>query len=93
MEQKLYICYTQNTETMDLQADLKWIHQELDNVKDPTFIEAIKNMLKYRKKVSSERISIEQYNEEINASIAQIKSGKTYTHQEMGERIKQWGKQ
>jgi hypothetical protein len=27
---------------MDLQADLKWIHQELDNVKDPTFIEAIK---------------------------------------------------
>ena len=40
---------------MDLEADLKWIHQELDNVKDPTFIEAIKNMLKYRKKVSNER--------------------------------------
>ena len=78
---------------MDLQADLKWIHQELKNVKDPTFIEAIKNMLKYRKKVSTDRISIEQYNEEINTSIAQIESGQTYTHQEMGERIKQWTKQ
>lgn len=78
---------------MNLQADLKWIHQELDSVKDPTFIEAIKNMLKYRKKVSSERISIEQYNIEIDASIAQIESKKTYTHQQMGERIKQWGKQ
>ena len=78
---------------MDIQADLKWIHKELDKIKDPTFIKAIKNMLKYRKKVSSERISIEQYNEEIEASIAQIKSGKTYTHQEMGERIKQWTKQ
>jgi predicted transcriptional regulator len=78
---------------MNLQADLKWIHQELDKVKDPTFIEAIKNMLEYRKKVSLERISIGQYNEEINASIAQIKSGKTFTHQEMGERIKQWEKQ
>lgn len=78
---------------MDLQADLKWIHQELDNVKDPTLIEAIKNMLKYRKKVSSERIGIEQYNAEIETSIAQMESGKTYTHQQMGERIKQWGKQ
>lgn len=78
---------------MDLQADLEWIHKELDKVKDPIFIEAIKNMLKYNKKVSSERISIEQYNLEIDASIAQIESGKTYTHQQMGERIKQWGKQ
>jgi predicted RNA-binding protein with RPS1 domain len=78
---------------MNLQADLKWIHQELENVKDPTFIKAIKNMLKYRKKVSTDRISIEQYNEEINISIAQIESGQTYTHQEMGERIKQWTKQ
>jgi len=78
---------------MDIQAELKWIHRELDNVKDPTLIEVFKNILKYRKKVSSERISIEQYNKEIDESIAQIESGKTYTHQEMGERIKQWGKQ
>lgn len=78
---------------MDLQADLKWIHEELDNVKDPTFIEAIKTMLRYRKKVSSDRLSVEQYNIEIDASIAQIEQGKTYTHQEMGERIKQWAKQ
>lgn len=78
---------------MDLQADLKWIHQELEKVKDPTFIEAIKNMLKYRKKVSSERISIEQYNEEIDTSITQIEQGKTYTHEQMAERIKKWGKQ
>ncbi|MDB4289835.1 hypothetical protein OAD49_03100 [Flavobacteriaceae bacterium] len=78
---------------MDLQADLKWIHQELDNVKDPTLIALFKNMLKYRKKVPSERISIEQYNKEINESIAQIERGEFYTHQEVKERIKQWGKQ
>ncbi len=78
---------------MDLQADLKWIHQELDNVKDPTFIEAIKNMLKYRKKVLLERISTEQYNEELDNSIQQIQEGKTFTSQEIAERIKQWGKQ
>lgn len=77
---------------MDLQTDLKWIHRELDKVKDPMFIEVIKNMLKYNKKVSSERISIEQYNKEIDASIAQIETGQTYTHQQMEERIKQWGR-
>ena len=78
---------------MNLEADIKWIHQELDKVKDPAFIEAIKNMLKYRSKVSTERINIEQYNKEINASIAQIESGETYSHQEMQDRIKQWTKQ
>ncbi len=78
---------------MDLEADLKWIRQELENVKDPTFIDAIKNMLIYRKKVSLERISLEQYNSEIDASIAQTENEKTYTHKEMEERIKQWTKQ
>lgn len=78
---------------MDLQADLQWILNELKEVKDPTLIEAFKNMLKYRKKVTSERISIEQYNKEIDNSIAQIKRGETYTQEEMGERIKKWGKQ
>ena len=50
-------------------------------------------MLKYRSKVSTERINIEQYNKEMDASIAQIERGETYTHQEMQDRIKQWTKQ
>ena len=78
---------------MDIKADIKWIQKELKEVKDPTLIEVFKSLLQYRKNVSSKRISIEQYNKEIDTSIAQIKSGKTYTHQQMGERIKQWGKQ
>lgn len=77
---------------MDLQADLKWIHKELDKVKDPTFIEAIKNMLKYNKKVSSERISIEQYNKELEASEKEIEQGNFYTHEQVRERASQWGR-
>lgn len=75
---------------MDLQADLKWIHKELDKVKDPIFIKAIKSMLKYNKKVTSERISKEQYNQELEVSIAQIKDGNTFTHQQIKERMEQW---
>ena len=48
---------------MDLQAELKWIHQELDTVKDETLLEAIKNILKYRKKVTQleQTLSEEEY--------------------------------
>ena len=38
---------------MDIQAELNWIHKELDQVKDPILIEAFKNMLKYRKSVTN----------------------------------------
>lgn len=77
---------------MDLQADLKWIHNELDKVKDPTFIEAIKNMLKYNNKVTSERINIEEYNKELEASEKEIEQGDFYSQEEVRERVSHWGR-
>ena len=78
---------------MDIKADLKWIRKELKDVKDPTFIEAIKNMLLYRRKVYSEdRISIEQYNKELDESIADIEAGNYHSHEEVKAMIRQWGK-
>ncbi len=75
---------------MDLKAEIKWIHQELDNVKDPTLIEVFKNILKYRKKVSSERISIEQYNKEIDEANARIDNGEFYTQEEAEKIMEKW---
>ena len=77
---------------MDLQADLKWIHEEIDNVKDPKFIETIKNMLKDRKVVSSEHISIEQYNKEIEEAERDIENGNYYTQEEVEKMAKKWGR-
>lgn len=81
-----------NVNVMDIKADIKWIQKELKDVKDPTLIEAFKNLLEYRKKVMPERIGIEQYNKELDESIAQIDRGELYTQQEVGERIKRWAK-
>lgn len=84
---------------MDLQADLKWILNELKDVKDPTLIEALKSMLKYRKKVKRDlledqkRISIEQYNKELEISEKEIESGNFYTQEQVQKRISQWGRQ
>jgi len=77
---------------MDLQADIKWISQELKTIKDPTFIEALKSMLKYRRKVtqSSKRISIEQYNKEIDEANARIDNGEFYTQEEAEKIMDKW---
>ncbi|PCH74720.1 MAG: hypothetical protein COB98_09930 [Flavobacteriaceae bacterium] len=79
---------------MDLQAELKWIHRELDNVTDPTLIEVFKNILKYRKKEvqADDNISIEQYNMEIDQSETEIEVGNCYTTDEVRETISKWGR-
>lgn len=78
---------------MDLKEELKWLHSEIDKLEDPKFIEALKNILKNNRKESNKRISIRQYNTEIDNSISQIESGQTLTHQQVEENLKKWGKE
>ena len=81
----------QNIKAMDIQADIKWIQKELNKVEDATLLQAIKNILKYNaKKVPQERISIEQYNEEIEESILQVKNGDFYTQEEVEKMAEEW---
>lgn len=79
---------------MDYQAEIKWIETALLESKDPTFIRAVKNMIQSMRKVkqsmSTERISIEQYNRELDESIAQIKRGEFYTQEEVEKMAKEW---
>lgn len=78
---------------MDLKEELKWLHSEIDKLEDPKFIEALKNILKKNRKESNKRISIRQYNAEIDNSISQIESGQTLSHQQVEENLKKWGKE
>jgi hypothetical protein len=78
---------------MDLQADIKWIQKELNKVEDATLLQAIKNILKYRAKgIHSERISIEQYNKELDEADADIEAGNYYTTDEARKIASQWGR-
>lgn len=43
---------------MDLQADIKWIQQELKDVKDENLIEAIKNLLYFRNNTNNKPYQI-----------------------------------
>lgn len=80
---------------MDIQADLKWIHQELDTVNDPLLIQVFKNLLTYRRNIntsSATSISIEQYNKEIDQAEKDIESGNSYTTSEAKKIANQWGR-
>ncbi len=75
---------------MNVQADLKWILEELQDVKDPSLLKAIKNILKYRKKVVSKHDTIESYNLDIDQGIAEIENGEFYTQEEARKIANKW---
>ncbi|PCE63162.1 hypothetical protein [Sediminicola luteus] len=78
---------------MDLQAELKWIHEEIDKVNDPTLVRAIKAILMQRHKVPGNdvlRETLETYNKEIDRANAEIDKGEYLTHEQVKNLTKEW---
>jgi len=75
---------------MDIQANINWIHQEIDKVKDPTFVEKLKRLL------ISTNSSIEttdaEYNIDIEKALESIKNGHFHSQDEAREISKKWGR-
>lgn len=67
----------------------KQLHQYIDNAADAQ-IEAIYVILEEKVEALKGRISIEQYNEEIEASEQEYESGKYTTHADFKNEIKKW---
>lgn len=76
---------------MDLQARKYAFIQELFKVDRPGIMDKLEKLLK--KEQSEEYIDIEEYNRSIDQSLLDIEQGNVYTHEEVGERLKQWAKQ
>ncbi|WP_269222319.1 hypothetical protein [Flavobacterium sp. IMCC34518] len=75
---------------MDIQAEINWIHQEIDKVKDPSFIEKMKHLLQSINS-TSEDTAIE-YNLDIDNALESIKDGRFYSEEEAKEISKKWGR-
>ena len=76
---------------MNLTEERKWIQKELESVTDPAFLEIIKNMLEYRKQLTSlERVSVAQYNKEIEEAVADIEKGDFYTKEQDKKIAQEW---
>jgi t-SNARE complex subunit (syntaxin) len=75
---------------MDIQAEINWIHQEIDKVKDPTFIEKMKHLLQSVN--SPVETTIEEYNADIENALENIKKGNFHTEEEAKVISKKWGR-
>lgn len=75
---------------MDIRADINWIHQEIDKVNDPDFIEKIKRLLETIN--TSKEATAAEYNADIDAALKSINDGEYYTQDEAKNLSKKWGR-
>lgn len=75
---------------MDIQAEINWIHQEIDKVKDPTFVEKLKRLL-LTTNSTSEATDVD-YNIDIEKALENIKKGHFHSEDEAREISKKWGR-
>jgi hypothetical protein len=67
---------------------LQYIFQ-LDEAEKKSVLQMLKTFLKGREK-SLPRVSIEQYNKEIDEAIARVEAGEYYSHEEVERMAKEW---
>lgn len=75
---------------MDIQAEINWIHQEIDKVKDPSFVEKLKSLLQ-----SVNNLNIDSdaaYNLDIDNALDNIEKGNFYSEDQAKEIAKKWGR-
>ena len=58
---------------MNIQAEINWIHQEIDKVKDPSFLDKLKHLLLSLN--SNSDTSKADYNIDIEKALESIKKG------------------
>lgn len=76
---------------MDIQAEIKWIESALSESKDPTFVAAVKNMIKSMRKVK-ETLSKAQKEEDVLMAEAEadIKAGRVYSIDQVHKIVDGW---
>ena len=73
---------------MDIKAEITWIHQEIDKVKDVAFIEKLKHILQNMGKSESDL----EYNSDIDNALKNIANGNYYSEEEAILISKKWGR-
>jgi predicted transcriptional regulator len=71
---------------MDLQADIKWIKSELNQVTDQNLIEAFKQMLTYRKN----KVDESNLDNALDRAINDVEEGRVKSHEEVRKKYDKW---
>jgi hypothetical protein len=74
---------------MDINAEKSLIIKELQQIEDISLLRALKHMIHYGFK-NEGRISIEQYNRELDEAESRVAEGESFTHEEVKKMAKEW---
>ena len=86
---KLLSLEMQSGKNMNINTERALLIKELQQVEDISLLKAIKAVLHYGLK-SEGRISIEQYNRELDEADARIERGEFFTQDEVKKMAKEW---
>jgi hypothetical protein len=62
----------------------------LEKEEKQSMLTFMKSILKFKTAAAPQRISIEQYNKEIDDAMERVKGGEFYSHEEVVEMSKKW---
>lgn len=79
----------QTGQIMDIRRERSLLIKELEQVEDLSLLQAIKAVLHYGMK-NGGRISVEQYNHELDEANARIDAGKFITQEDLEKEATQW---
>ena len=75
---------------MDLKAEKTALMKRLEQINDKSLIKAINHIIDFGLGKIEERISIEQYNHELDEADSAIDRGDFYTQEEVEKKAKKW---
>ena len=75
---------------MDLHAEKTALIKRLEKINDVSLIRVLKHMVDFGLQSSEERISLEQYNKELDQAEGEMDQGEFYTQNEVEKMAKKW---
>ena len=77
-----------SAQSLEQEFDQYW--SKLSIVEKESLLAVAKNYVQLKDENDTERVSIEQYNQEIDEAMARIDAGEFHTHEEVVEMSKTW---
>ena len=75
-------------QSLEQEFDQYW--SKLSIVEKESLLAVAKNYVQLKDENDTERVSIEEYNKEIDEAVARVEAGEFYTHEEVVKMSKDW---
>lgn len=75
---------------MDVQSEKLALIKRLEQINDQSLIQVLKHIIDFASGENYERISIDQYNREINEAEIEMDRGDYISHEDFKEQMKKW---